>query len=92
MKLLIHNKLGQPQEIEATRVIVQDNLGNPVALALKYGETADGRELVLTAHIGEPGGEVAFNELLRQMGIDRTVIVTDLPHGTPLNHVRFDDV
>lgn len=90
MRLVIHDKLQRPQIIEASRVVVEDSAGNPVALAMVYGYTPDGRELILTAHVAEEGGEIAFNELLREMGIDKTVIVTDLPQGTPLDQVRFD--
>jgi len=90
MKIVIHDHLQRPQVIECSRVVVYDSMDNPIALALKYGYTPDGRELVLTAHCAEEGGQVAFNQLLRDQGIDKTVIVTDVPLGTPLDKVRFD--
>jgi len=92
MKVVVHDSLQRPQIIEATRIVVYDSMDNPVSLSMKYGETPDGRELILTAHVGEEGGELAFNQLLREMGIDKTVVVTDVPAGTPLNQVRFDGV
>jgi hypothetical protein len=65
-------------------------MDNPVAVSLRVGRTPEGRELILTAHIGEEGGELAFNELLKELGISKTVVVTDLPAGIPLNQVRFE--
>jgi hypothetical protein len=90
MKIVVHDALMRPQVLEVTRVVVYDAMDNPVAIALKYGTTPDGKELLLTAHIGEEGGEAAFNHLLHEMGIDKTVVVSDVPNGTPLNQVRFD--
>lgn len=90
MKIVIHDALMQPQVLETTRVVVYDAMDNPVALALKYGVTPNGQELILTAHVGEPGGEVMFNRLLQEMGIDKMVVVTDVPQGISLDQVRFD--
>jgi hypothetical protein len=90
MKIVVHDALMRPQVLEVTRVVVYDDLDNPVALALKYGEMPDGKDVILTAHVGEPGGEAAFNHLLHEMGIDKTTVVIDTPKGTPLDQVRFD--
>jgi hypothetical protein len=92
MKVAIHTNLQDPRVIEATRVVIYDSLDNPVAFALQYGTTPDGRELIMTAHVAEPGGVAAFNRILKEMGINKTVIVVDAPQGTPLDQVRFESV
>lgn len=81
MKLLIHRGLRDAQVIEATRVIVEDDHGNPVALALEF---APNEILAVTADSPE------FNNVLEGMGIKKTVIVTDVPQ-TSLRDIRFDD-
>ena len=90
MKVIIHDNLQRPQIVQATRVLVCDDLDNPVALALRVGETPDGHAIILTAHVAEPGGESAFNSLLRQMGISKTVVVTDAAAIKPLQQIQFD--
>jgi hypothetical protein len=89
MKIEIHNGLTNPQVIHATRVVVYDEFDNPVALALSYGHTNDGRELILAAHAGEMGKEAQFNQLLERLGIRKTVLVTNVVTGTELDKVRF---
>lgn len=90
MKVIIHDNLQRPQIVEATRVLVCDDLGNPVSLSLRVGSTPEGHDLILTAHVAEPGGEAAFNSLLREMGIDKTVVVTDAAAAKPLQQIQFD--
>lgn len=90
MKVVIHDSLQRPQVVQATRVLVHDDVGNPVALALRVGATPDGHDMILMAHIGEPGGEAAFNNLLKEMGVDKTVVITDAVAATPLQHIKFD--
>lgn len=91
MKLVIHDSLQRPQVIQATRVVVYDSFDNPIAFALKCGETPDGKELVALAHIGEPGGEHAFNQAMKEQGIDKTVTVVDTNPATPLDQIRFNE-
>lgn len=90
MKIVIHDHLNRPQVIDVSRVIVYDELDNPIAATLKYGHADNGKELIATAHIGEPGGEQAFLEFLRDMGIDKTVVIVDTPQPLPVNQIKFD--
>lgn len=90
MKVVIHDSLQNPQVVQATRVLVFDDLGNPIALALRVGETPEGHDMILTAHVAEPGGEAAFNNLLREMGVAKTVVVTDAAAVKPLQMIQFD--
>jgi hypothetical protein len=81
VKLLVHRNLRDVQVIEATRVVVEDNHGNPIAVALEF---APNQILAVTADAPE------FNDVLAGMGIRKTVVVTDVDQ-TPLNEVRFDN-
>lgn len=90
MRLMISHGLAPPQVVDASRVIVLDEKGNPIALTMVYGRTPDGREMILTAHVGEPGGPETFNQLLHAQGIRLPVAVVDVPAGTPLDLVRFE--
>lgn len=82
MKLLIHNHLGQPQEIEATRVVVLDSHDNPIAVAVEPD-----RGVIIAATASEEGN-AEFNSILRNLGIDKTVIVTDVPQR-PLPEINI---
>lgn len=66
----LHNKLGAPQVIEATRVVLRDKIDGPIAVALEVGPRH-----YYVVHRGD--GDVAFNRTLRSMGINETV-VTDI--------------
>lgn len=79
MKLEIHNHLGRPQVIEATRVVVLDKYDNPVSVSL---EVSDG--LIVTTHIEDPG----FHNLIRDLGITKTVVVVQ-PRMKPLQEIVF---
>jgi len=80
MRIELHNRLGQPQVIEATRVVVYDKFDNPVALSL---EISDG--VILSEHAGNSRN---FNEILRNLGVSRTVIV-QRQSQVPLDEIRF---
>lgn len=83
MRIEIHNKLGQPQVLEVTRVVIKDKFGNPIAIAL---EPDDG---VIIADIASKGNEIQFNQLLRSLGIQKTVLVHE-PTQQPLREIQFD--
>jgi len=85
MKLLIHRNLREPQEIEATRVVVLDQFDNPVALAVEVEEG------VIIAETAAEGNEVEFNQILRSLGINKTVIVTDVKQR-PLSEIEIPSV
>lgn len=82
MKLLIHNSLGQVQEIQATRVVVLDQNDTPVALAVEPD-----RGIIIAATASEEG-QHEFNSILRNLGIDKTVIVTDAKQR-PLPEIKI---
>lgn len=80
MNLLIHRSLHDVVTVRATRVVVEDDFGNPIALAMEF---APNQILAVTADSPE------FNQVLENMGIKKTVLVQDV-YQTPLDHVRFD--
>lgn len=80
MKLKIHKNLREAIEVDATRVLVEDDLGNPIAVALEYGPGA-----IFAVTADHPD----FNQILRSMGVNKVVVVQDIPTGTPLNEVHF---
>jgi hypothetical protein len=63
----LHNKLGAPQAIEATRVVLRDKIDGVIALVMEVGPRH-----YYAVHRGD--GDVAMNRALRSMGINETVI------------------
>lgn len=66
MYIEIHDKLGGARRLQCTRVVVHDDLGNPVALAVEYQE---GLIMASTAEHED------FNRMLYNLGLDKVVIV-----------------
>jgi hypothetical protein len=75
MRLEILNGLGQVVILPATRVLVTDDLGNPIAFAVTFHrDAASGREHTRVGHAGDKD----FNAQMRMNGLTRTVLVTHL--------------
>jgi hypothetical protein len=71
----VHNKLGQPQRIEATRVLIRDVIDGPIAMIVEVGPRH-------YFYVDREDGDVAMNRALQSMGIKETVlsdVVTELP-------------
>lgn len=85
MRIVGHNKFGKPFDVEATRVVVYDDLGNPMMLGLDPG----GGVLVAAIADDDPTRAAEFHRLLRSFGVDKTVIVSSLT-PTPLNQMNFN--
>lgn len=66
MRVKTHHNL-QPTEQKAHSVVVEDDLGNPIFVALQVDE----------AIVYSTPGEKDFHTLLRALGINKTVVVTD---------------
>jgi hypothetical protein len=72
MKLEIHNGLGEPLVVEATRVLVRDDMGNPVAFAITYQkDRVNGREHIRASHALDKD----FLAQLKMCGIADTVVI-----------------
>lgn len=79
MRVKIKHANGQVSTVEdADLMIVEDNKGDPVSVAVEYGPV--GAFLVACATVDD---NVRFNELLRNLGIDRTVIAVPLDLKKP---------
>lgn len=75
MRLEILNGLGNPIVLPATRVLVLDDCGNPIAFAVTYfKDGASGREHTRVGHAMDKD----FNAQMRMNGFTRTVLVTHL--------------
>ena len=81
MKVEILDGLGKPLVVNATRVLVTDDAGTPLAFAVSFVRDGAGREIVRLGHAGEKD----FNAQMRANGINRTVLVTRtrLPEPPP---------
>lgn len=66
MRIEAHDKLGKLLNAEVTRVVVYDDVDNPVLLAIKLHN-----HWIYAAHVRDP----EFNEMLNMLGINKTVIV-----------------
>lgn len=67
MRVKLQQKL-QPVEHRADSVVVEDELGNPIYVALQHDNH------IICASVGDDD----FHALLRALGINKTVTVTDL--------------
>jgi len=72
MKIMFHNGLGDFTTKEVTRVVVLDKFDNPIAVAAELGD-----ELII-AKTAQESTQRQFNEVLRNLGIDKTVAVIDV--------------
>jgi len=68
MRLEILDGLGNPVVIDATRVVVRDEFGNPVAFAVTVQKDSSGREHLRLGHAAEAN----FQTQLHNCGLDRT--------------------
>jgi hypothetical protein len=74
VKVALHNKLRNAQELEASTVVIYDKYDNPIAIAV---EPMDGVIIAATADHPE------FRELLHQLGIHSTAIVKEINVRAP---------
>lgn len=69
MRVETHNRLGTPRTINATRVVVYDDHGNPLALAVQLDNG-----MYHVCHLKDP----EFRTLLDMLGVASTVRVKDV--------------
>ncbi len=77
MRVKLHNGLSKPQVIEATSVVVEDDFGNPLVMAV---------ELEAHSYVFAKLGDAEFDPLLRQLGINKTVVINEV-QSKPLSNV-----
>jgi hypothetical protein len=66
----------QPHETPAHSVIIEDDKGNPIIVAMQLTES------IIYATVGEPD----FYDMLRALGVNKTVHVTNV-QPKPLNNL-----
>lgn len=74
LRVETHKNLRDPRSFEASRVLIRDQYDNPVVLVISDDA------FIHIHQVGDPD----FDTKLREHGVDRTVIVTDLQ--IPENH------
>ena len=68
MQVVLHDHMKKPQRIRATRIVVEDDFGNPIGLFIQTSPTH------IAAEIAD-GDEQKFNRALRQFGINKTLVI-----------------
>jgi hypothetical protein len=68
-----YDKLADARRVPVTRVVIYDDFDNPICVCMKM---QTGRITVVRA------GDKRFNEVLRMLGVRRTVIVDNLDTNT----------
>jgi len=71
MRVQTHNRLSEIHDFKATRVVIYDDAGNPIAVAAQIGP-----DTCVTSVIGQPD----FQPLLMNLGIHSTTVVQHLQH------------
>jgi len=72
----LHNKLGKPARIEATRVVLRAPNNSPLCVAMQVGP-----ENFFIVHCGD--GDDAMVRALRAMGINETVVTERIDNEMP---------
>jgi ribosomal protein L16/L10AE len=75
MKVITHDKMRQPQKIKATRVVIEDDFGNPIGVFIQVEPNH------IIAEIAD--NEERFNALLRQLGINKTLVIDTIKSRPP---------
>jgi hypothetical protein len=78
MQVVTHDKFRQPQRAKATRVIIEDDFGNPIGVFLQVEANH------VIAEIAD--NEERFNALLRQLGVNKTLVVDTVKPQPPPGH------
>jgi hypothetical protein len=81
MRVEFHHNLQAPQSAPASRVVIYDDHGNPLAAAI---EIATDTTIITTAD------QPDFNQIMESMGIRRTVVVRDTPQRS-LPDIRMEE-
>jgi len=72
----LHNKLGSPEQIEATRLVLRSADGQALCVAMQVGP-----DNYFIVHRGD--GDEAMQRALRGVGLDETVMSNMLDMPTP---------
>lgn len=84
MRIEAHNSLGKPIVADITRLLVCDDFGNPMAVAVDIGSGG----MVVAVNDDDPARAEEFRRILQAFGIQRTAIVKTFEQ-TPLHKKKF---
>lgn len=82
LKVELHNNLQNPQQLDATRVVVYDTNDNPVAFVV---QSAEDPRICMAATCDHKD----FNRMLSVLGIKQTVLVQDA-NQVPIESIKFE--
>lgn len=68
MTIELHDALRNPMQLSATRILIRDNFGQPIAV---YMEMGPNNILHATAK-----NKTQFEKLIRELGVHQTAVVT----------------
>lgn len=72
MKLEFNNGLFNSVTVEANRLVIRDNFGQPILLAIEYDKNT------VAVYKAQPGEETEFKRLLKSFGIQQTNEVKEI--------------
>jgi ribosomal protein L16/L10AE len=75
MNVVTHDRFSKPTRIRATRVVIEDDYGNPIGVFVQVEPNH------VIAEIAD--NEEKFNALLRNLGINKTLVVDKLSPPPP---------
>lgn len=80
MQLAIQDGFGKGLRLNASQVVVYDDIGNPIAVIAKYGPAGG---IVIEHASPDRQAHARFEKLLSMMGVRKTVIVDALKPTEP---------
>lgn len=80
MYIEVHDQLGHVVRMKVTRVIAFDDAGNPLSVAVEWQPGAH-----FLSQVDQPD----FNQVLHNLGLNKTVVCTDLD-PVPIQEIQFD--
>ncbi len=72
VKLEFNNGLFNSVTVEANRLVIKDNFGQPILLAIEYDNNT------IAVYKAQPGENAEFKKLLRSFGIEQTNDVKEI--------------
>lgn len=72
MKLEFNNGLVGTVSVEATRLVIKDNFGQPLFLAIEYDNNT------IAVYKAKPGDNREFDSMLKKFGIQQTCSISEI--------------
>ena len=72
MKLEFSNGLTVPVAVEANRLVIKDNFGQPIFLAIEYDRNT------IATYKAKPGENPEFDRMLRELGVGQPSTISEI--------------